>query len=297
MDRPGFKEFLVTLLKRGRVNDEHIDIFLSPENLVKFDLAFIHKTFDPVDNYEMMEFLGDGTVNEFIPYYIKIRFPRIVSVKWLTKIKHNMVSKKQLARLAKVQGLEKFIRYGKKMEEEMAKNRDLDNNIEYLSMLEDVMEAFFGCLTLVIENSGRDHGVAVQVSANILKSFFDNEEISIKYTDVFDAVSRLKELYESKERGFKWPTGEIDESKKRGFKQPIGEQAYEITRPHGDQFKVTVYGWPLNDKKPVLANRVVLATAFDIEKQNAKQKAAKQALAILDSSHGIRELPSNPYEK
>jgi dsRNA-specific ribonuclease len=288
-----FRDFHVSLLHRGNVKDEHIELFLSDKNMAELKKAFTHPSYDPVNNFEMYELLGDGTINEFVPYYTRDRFPRIVSVKWLTRIKHNLVGGKQLAIFARKEGLEEHILYGEEVAILKAKApKDVRHykakkgkKNDYFSVLEDVMEAYFGCLTTIIQNSGKSHGVAVQISHNILRSFFDVEEISTKYEDVFDAISRLKELYESKKRGFKWPNDQAYVVTSGGYGAPTAS------------FKADVYGWPRGDKKPEDKNKVLLATATAEDKDEAKQKAATKALAILDSSYGIKEFASDPYER
>jgi len=287
-DKRSFYDFQVALLKRGKVKDDHIKLFLSDKNMIELKSAFTHPSYDPVHNFEMYELLGDGTVNEFVPYYIRDRFPRIVSVKWLTRIKHNLVSKKQLAIFARKEGLEDHILYGEEIAALKIKApKDLSQyksskgkSKDYISVLEDVMEAYLGCLVTIIQNSGKTHGVAVQICHNILKSFFDVEEITLEYDKVFDAISRLKELYESKKRGFRWPN----------------DQAYVVTKINDNTFKADVYGWAKGNKKSEPQNKILLGSATATDGDEAKQKAAATALAVLDSSYGISEFPSDPYE-
>jgi dsRNA-specific ribonuclease len=294
-----FEDFLTELLRRGRVKDEHIAVFLAPENLAEAQISFTHSSFDPDHNYEEYEYYGDPVINEFVPWYIHARYPKIKSIKWLTRIKHNLISKKFLAQLARRQGLEKFIRFGENLTTKKGVQFLLKDVIEelqvksipeivghpaaftYLSMLEDTMEAFFGWLVMTIQKSGFSHGVAIQVCHNILRSFFDVEEISIEYDQVFDAVSRLKELYESKSRGYRWPN----------------DKAY-LVEQKGDKFEATVYGWPTGDKKVTDENRVVLASkVMSFDKDDAKQRAAAKALQVLARTYHIMEAPPDPYQK
>lgn len=296
---PEFIEFITSLLRRGRVNDANIAMFLTPENIAEARIAFTHASFDPVNNGERYEYFGDPVVNEFVPWYIHGRFPKIQSIKWLTRIKHNLISKKSLAQIARAQGLEKFVRFAPELTTKKGKQFLLADVVEdlkkmtisqisghqaaftYLSMLEDSVEAFFGWLVETVLKSGKSHGVAIQICHNILRSFFDNEEISIKYDEVFDAVSRLKELYESKARGYKWPN----------------DKAYNVVNLEGDKFKVEVFGWPKGDKKVDPANRVTLASQTGTDKDDVKQKAAAEALRVLAKVYHIVELPPDPYQR
>lgn len=296
-DSKNFRFFLTKLLKRGKVRDSEIETLLSTEVVEEFKIAFTHPSAGAERDYQLYEFLGDVVINEFVPFYLRWRFPKIVSVKWITRLKHTLISKKYLAKLAREEGIDKFAIYGDEpfsdsegrsligMRKEIEANPVLDTNMHYLNMLEDIMEAFFGCLVTVIVDSGKAHGVATEISHNILKSFFGPVDIASKYEDVFDPVSRLKELYESRARGYKWPN----------------DQTYKfdkIEHPDGSvKFKATVYGWPAGNKTVIPENKVKLAEEVAINKDDAKQKAANRALHVLDVTWKIKEIPLNPHEK
>jgi dsRNA-specific ribonuclease len=287
-----FVEFLRSLLKLARLHDDYMAELLDHKNVREFTRAFTHpsKNPDPKKNYQLYEFLGDPVINAFIVFYLRERFPRITSEKWLTKIKHNLIGKKELAKQAAKRGLERFILYGEEINESLRLNRDRLTNIPYLSMLEDVMEAFFGCLVVCVQNTGRSHGVAIEICHRILHAFFDNEVISLEYEDIFDPISRLKEIAESSAIGLRWPA----------------DRMYQITNIQGMQeneansVKVTVYGWPLNDRKfdqnATHRNRVQLAEAFGPDKAETKQRAAKVALDVLKKKYNIEDVKSHPYD-
>ncbi len=276
MADPEYVKFLEMLLRRGKLKDANIHKILDESNLVEFNKARTHSSWDPIDNHQLYEFLGDVVINEFVAFYIRERYPRVISVKWLTRIKHYAISKKQLAILARAEGLEKHILH------KILVPNVMENSIEYMSVLEDIMEAFFGCLVISMKNVGFHHGAAVEVSHNILRSFFDVDDINMEYTVVFDAISRLKELYESKPKPYKWPTTK--------------DQLYKFGK-NGNLHVVALYGWPKGNRTVTPENRVVLATATDTDIDRAKQAASAKALKVLDSSYGIQEFPPNPYER
>jgi hypothetical protein len=151
----------------------------------------------------------------------------------------------------------------------------------YMSILEDVVEAFFGRLVMSIEESGKSHGIGVQIAHNILHTFFDAEKISIYYKDVFDAISRLKELYESKILGYRWPFNDT----------------YEYAKSDTDEFTVKVYGWPLGDKTPIPQNRMLLAVAKGYDKDRVKEDGSNIALDKLANIYKIVEKISDPGER
>lgn len=296
-----FKKFITGLMKRGRMTDESIQSLLTSSVLEEFKIAFTHPSAGAKKDYQLYEFLGDVVINEFVPFYLRQRFPKIVSVKWITRLKHTLISKKYLAILARQEGIDEFAIYGDNpfsdsegrstigMRKEMEANPDLNTNMHYLNMLEDIMEAFFGCLVTVITDSGKVHGVATEISHNILRSFFGPVDIPNSYEDVFDSVTRLKELYESRDRGYKWPTKETFRYEKQ--ETPDGAGGVNV------KWLTVVYGWPKGTKTVTYENRVELARDIAVNKPDSKQNAAKKALEVLATTWGIKEIPLNPYEK
>jgi dsRNA-specific ribonuclease len=287
-----FKKFITDLFRRGNVKEKHIELFVDDDAMKEFTVAFTHPSAGHERNYENYELLGDVVINKFVVFYIIQRFERIKSIKWITRIKHNLISKKFLASLARKEGIDRFAIFGDKpfscsegrslgMIQEVEKNPDLNKNMFYLSMLEDIMEAFFGCITILLtQKHKKSHGVVSEICDNILKSFFDPVKISIEYMDVFDPVSRIKELYESNTKELKWPNAE----------------AYHCSKI-GEENEVIVYGWPKNDKKPVPQNRIELGRARSINKKDAKEEAAAKALKVLEKRWGITECIPNAFEK
>jgi hypothetical protein len=62
---------------------------------------------------------------------------------------------------------------------------------------EDVFEAFFGLTFLLCEKHYNDSGIAFKICYKITKNMFDNVKISLRYEDIFDAKTRLKELFDN----------------------------------------------------------------------------------------------------
>jgi dsRNA-specific ribonuclease len=313
-----FKKFLTAALKRANVNDEHIKLFLSKENLKEFKIAFTHPSLGEAQNYELYEFLGDVVINEFVAFYVRERFPQVVNVKWTTRLKHNLISKKDLAKIALKEGLGKFGRYGEDMEY-LRLNPHLDERNEFLSMMEDFMEAFIGCLTTIIKKSGKTHGAATEICRLVLKGYYDQIPISLKYEDVFDAVTRLKELYERKATGLLWPNDQVYIFERR----KEGNIPYHVA---------IVYGWPLGDRKARFRknrqamksmgfecetdkfadigrlthnewmkrhdpSKVMLSVQYGVSREDAKMKAAEEARKVLEKTYGIKDKYPEPYAR
>lgn len=308
-----FKKFLSKLLERGNVKQKHIDLFLTKENLKKFKVAFTHPSMHEGDDYNIYEFLGDPIINGYVAYYIRERFPKIVHVKWYNRLKHYLISDRVFARIAMNEGLENFVRYGEDIEY-LRLNPEQDEKEEYLKMMEDVLEAFFGCLSSIIVSSGKPRGVAIAVCDSILKSYLDGIQIPLTFEELFDPVTILKELYEDKQVGLLWPN----------------DQAYLFEKHEGAAplYTAIVYGWPLGDRKASFKNRhiamsqmhirgeyteikkeimskyayldpnkTILAVATAKNKKDAKMKAAKEALKVLREKYNIVSPDQDPYSK
>ena len=63
------------LMIRGKLKSKYVVKLLEvPEVLGYWERAFTHKSYDPINNYEFLEFLGDGTVNNCTKWYISRKF-------------------------------------------------------------------------------------------------------------------------------------------------------------------------------------------------------------------------------
>ncbi len=286
---PDFLKFIKSLLKRCKLKDQTIDAILSykgRENmsgLECFRYAFTHKSYDGIEglNYELYELLGDTILNEIVVEYISRRFPRVVSVKWLTRIKHNLISKKVCGTLAEGLGFFKYILYGNEKEDEL-QVKDCSNKI-YMSMLEDTLEAFLGCL-VDISNSMHKYKIGYHFAYNFISDILDEIRIPITYDEVFDAKSRLKEIYDK--RGWKIKN-EIQVSSKINNDAPIGMRTSHT---------VKVYGYPLGDKTSTYQNRVLLSCQEAKSIGIAEQLACEESIAKL-RKYNIVDIPPNPYER
>jgi len=289
---PEFRNAIQEILVRCKIRYSVIEsIISSNDKMQNFLSAFTHPSVDREFNYLLYNFLGNAVLDESIVFYLKYRFPRIQSVKWLTKIKHSITNRKLLASLVTMganspdklppRSIAKFIRYDAEFAEEIK-----DGGLKYVSFVENIMKALLGSIILTIEQYPypQPHGVGVQIAFYLIQSYFDSINISVKYENVFDAVSRLKELYESKGRGFKWPN----------------KDAYQIVRPEegpdAGKYQVTVFAWPKGDRRPYDQNKVALVTVTAQSKDEAKQEAAMKALNILKHAYKIGEIPPDPYQ-
>jgi dsRNA-specific ribonuclease len=111
-------------------------------------------------------------------------------------------------------------------------------------------------------------GVGYAISCNIIQSLFDKIDISLKYEDLFDAKTRLKELFEYKQFNigtFKYTVEVIDRIQYARVVQKVG------------------------------GRKIVIGKGSATKKAAAEQKAAKQALAYL-KRRGFEKPVSEGYK-
>lgn len=294
-----FKDFIISLLKRGNLDDIFCEK-LYTENVDVFKCVFTHRTYDPVNNYEYYEFVGDSVINACISEYIIRWDPNIVSVKYLTRLKHNITSKKQLSEIAHNLGFMEHIRLGKG-DIKIKKNRGslyLDYITEmkidpiqdetYRSWLEDCLEAFIGAVSILIDKGSKYTGMGFVVCYNIISSLMEGVHLSLRYEDVFDPTTRYKELCD-KYWGFV--------NNVQG-KQTKCIRSYERKDKEGRTFhKTIVMGYPFGDKSAKKENEAILAEAEDTSKMESQHKACEMALRKLRDLYNLVDYPPDPYKK
>ena len=184
-----FKRLIVDLLNRGKLKKEYIDQLTSEEGMREYIKAFTSNTADPVENYQVYEQLGDLCANQFIVWYMYRRFPQIKcadGVKIGARLRINYGSKQSFYKIATDLEFWPFI---------SASQEERDRKMKPL--LEDTLEAFIGATATMLDDKFRN-GVGYAIVYDILASIFDKMPISLKYEDLYDAKTRLKELFDMK---------------------------------------------------------------------------------------------------
>jgi len=180
-------------LKESTVNDFFIT---NKESMALFRQAFIHSTFDNETNYELLEFEGDGVIASDVVQYIRRTYPDIVSVRFNTRLKHTLVSGKVLAKIAIQNGFEEFLVISSDLQAYIESFENKWDCEDYGKAYEDTVEAVCGAIMSTL-NKYTAQGVGDAACYNLISSFLDEYEISLKYEDLFDAKSRLKEIFDA----------------------------------------------------------------------------------------------------
>ena len=289
-----FKNFIGKILKIIKLNKISIAKLTDDESMQIWNQIFTHKSCDEHYNYEQWELMGDVTANKAIVwYFLRDRFPQLFNpkgVKVVTRLKIRYVSKKAFSDFAKVLDFWPFI----SAEEEVREK-------EMKPVLEDVFEAFIAGLEFLIDKKFRK-GVGYIACYTLIKKLFDKMDISLKYEELYDAITRLKETQDY------WNSAVgreiLNEQKKTAF----GRIRYENTRVvdpntgYSIQY-VHIYQIIEEKRKEVRANIIIetkiikkigqLASASAALLPDAKQKAAEIALETLRRAGLSR--PIDPY--
>ena len=183
---PEFKNFIKGLLFRMNISEKNIRVLTNDENIKIYESVFTHSCVDENNNYEFYEILGDVTCNKIIVWYLKSKFPFLNNtngVKVIARLKINLVSKVTFSRWSMKLGFHKYISY------------DLETKIKNeIGVLEDCLEAFVGATELLIDKIFKGGGYFF--CYRFLVSILEEEDISLKYKDLYDPITRLKETFD-----------------------------------------------------------------------------------------------------
>jgi len=166
-------------------NDKQKNLLLSTDSLAIYSAAFTTRAAS-TENYEIYEFLGDSTANQCVTWYLFRRFPELDCSRGiivLSPLKANLTSKASFGGIAEKLGFLPCVT----MSAEEAEDT--------LKVLEDVFEASIAVTALLLDKAF-GAGTGYPVVYDIIAGIYDGIKISLKYTDILDAKSRLKQLLE-----------------------------------------------------------------------------------------------------
>jgi len=186
-----FRQMILRFLKS--IDDERIVLeILSKKNMDEYIIpAFTSKDVNEHRCYEPLELIGDGFLHAFMSQYFADRFPFLMNcegVKVTARLKINYGSNTILSRIAEQHGFWNFI---------SASVQDREEQKDKL--LEDVFEAIFGAIQIIVNNKWSKEqgmGVGYGVCYTIAKNIYDKIPISLRYDDLYDGITRLKELFD-----------------------------------------------------------------------------------------------------
>jgi hypothetical protein len=188
------KTFILSVFNGVNIKDEYKQVLVTDYALSMFQTAFTAKSIDPQQNYEVLEFLGDSLSNSAVVAYFYNVYPQLqclsgAGVATLSRLKIKYTSSESFAKIATQLGFFPYIKCTKE---------ELENVEKTQHLLEDVFEAFIGATyNILLKHFGR-HGVCSQIIYDFISDVFNQQKISFNLEDLYDAKTRLKELFDNR---------------------------------------------------------------------------------------------------
>ena len=281
-----FTMMIVKLLKKGKLKRQYLNMLVSKESLKQYGYAFTAKSADKDNNYERFEQLGDVTANKFIVWYVYRRFPQLdctEGVKVAARLRINYGAKAFFGKLGEELGFWPFI---------TAQIEGTERNMYYRNrnkqdLLEDCLEAFIGCTEYLLDKAFRP-GVGYAIVYDILENIFNSIDISLDYSKLYDAKTRLKETFDffTNQIGT-WTFIDKKFETENGYTNTLS-RIYQIpsylSPPNTRHNSEPKSGW------------VLLGEGSACKKGNAQQVAAENALLRL-KQNGIFKEPPSEYKR
>lgn len=247
-----FNDMITATLSLGDLTSHYMNPlnFADADTLNKtYSAVFTSVHVSPEDNYEYYEQLGDVIIGQFIVWYSYRRFPRLKcyeGVKVVARIRINYGSRDTLSKIADSLG---FWDYISSYESHRATCKK--------DLLEDVFEAFIGATASIVD-SKFEPGDGYKFVYMLLSAIFDKIHISLKYNDLFDAKTRLKELFDF-------------------YKEPLGvKPIYKNIRNDNDRLTESI----IYREDPRMG-KIEIGRSKAPRQADAEQQASEMAFAFL----------------
>jgi dsRNA-specific ribonuclease len=277
-----FKALISSLLRKGGLKSKYIKMLTDPEAMKIYGCAFTSELVDPDNNYQVLEQVGDLSGNKFIVNYMYERFPQLdcaEGVKVVARLRINYGAKESFCEIARKLGFWEFISATNDLRQRKMK-----------PLLEDVFEAFLGATERILDRRKRV-GVGYAIVHDILTSIFNEMHISLRYEDLYDAKTRLKELFDMHESSL----GPLV-YKEQKHDMITFSTAYRV---QGGKYaeKADVHGNVSVNKKRILGGKYVkIGEGSAALKADAQQNAATAALETLNKQGWFKPVPA-VYQK
>ena len=189
-DHENLKEFIYDILNKiAKLREDKIKNLLTDKVMVEFKKVFTTANANPNENYEFYELLGDSSANNCVVWYFQRKFFDNVEninkdkqsgtmnpVAVMSRLKQEGASVRKYSKFSEELGFRKYITYT---------NHDRINKV-----LEDVFEAFIGCLVYHCDKIFGIHTGNTTIYP-IIEYLFNKENITIDEKSLYDSKSRL----------------------------------------------------------------------------------------------------------
>lgn len=285
-----FKSLITGLLRRGNLKPKYIEKLTDQNGMEAYGQAFTARTADSVNNYERFEQIGDVTANKFIVWYAYRRFPQLDctdGVKVVARLRINYGAKQFFGPLGEQLGFWPFISAA----EEGVERNQYYRNRNKKDLLEDCFESFVGCTEYLLDRAFRP-GVGYGIVYDILANIFDEIQISLKYEDLYDAKTRLKETFDAYKELGGWYFQDTREEIDGGFTM-ANTILYQMPpdTPQQPIKKITGQGRTDFELIPQRGWRHI-GSGIASKKGDAQQKAAEQGIETLKQMGFFKEPPA-----
>jgi len=273
---PRFKTLITTLLQKSGIKKKYITTLTDEKSMDMYSAAFTSELVDEDHNYQVYEQKGDLTGNKFIVNYFYERFPQLDctdGVKVIARLRINYGAKQSFSDIAKRLGFWEFISATNDLRQRKMK-----------PLLEDVFEAFLGVTEKILNDRFR-HRIGYPVVYKILKNIFDKMDISLRYEDLYDSKTRLKELFDLHGR-------ELGPLVYKERKEDLITYS-TVFRKSGCQYAENPDG-SINIKRviPNTGTFIKIGEGSAALKADAQQNAASAALKKLNSQGWVKPIPA-----
>jgi len=274
-----FKDLIISVLKKVNLKKKYRDMLTNDASMSIYASAFTSDTVDPVNNYQVLEQIGDLTGNKFIVNYMYEKFPQLdctEGVKVVARLRINYGAKQSFSEIARKLGFWPFISATNDLRERKMK-----------PLLEDVFEAFLGATERILDKKKRI-GVGYAIVYDILAVIFDEMDISLRYEKLYDPKTRLKELFDVNEDSL----GPLIYKERLVYDEI---KQYMITfssvyRVEGCKYQQKPDG-TFNKKKIIGGKEIKFGEGYAALKSNAQQNAAASGIENLKQQGWSRFVP------
>lgn len=270
-----FTTFIRKLLAGSKLKSKYIKLLTDKEGMKLYASAFTSELVDEDNNYQVFEQLGDLLGNKFIVCYMYKRFPQLHctdGVKVVARLRINYGAKESFSKIANELGFWPWISATNDLRQRKMK-----------SLLEDVFEAFLGVTEFILDNKIRN-GIGYAIAYDLLKHIFDKMPISLRYEDLYDPKTRLKELFDMHEERL----GPLVYKGTRN--DDTGITTSTAYRVDGGSYEVRPNG-SVNRKRIVGGKYVKIGTGSASLKADAQQNASASALRFLNQQGWYKPVP------
>ena len=268
-----FKEFIANLLKLGKIKRRYIEMLTDSESMKVYEAAFTSELVDPDNNYQVLEQIGDLCGNKIIVNYMYEKFPQLdcsEGVKVVARLRINYGAKQCFSEIARKLGFWEFISATNELRQRKMK-----------SLLEDVFEAFLGATERILDRRKRV-GVGYAIVYDILASILDDMDISLKYEDLYDAKTRLKELFDTYESSL----GPLIYKEQKRDQLTVST----VFRVNGVKYQEKADG-TINRKRILSGQYIKIGEGIASLKADAQQNASNNALLFLAKQGWSKPIP------